>query len=65
VRCVTVAMNTTMRTFVTFESDAFNVTEHRDYFINPCCYGDDLAKWLIARLCAHGIRADAEPGQDV
>lgn len=57
-------MNAIMRTFVTFESSAFNVTEPRDYFINPCCYGDDLAKWLIARLRAHGIAADAEPGQE-
>lgn len=53
-----------MRTVVTFESRAFNVTEPRDYFINPCCYGDDVAKWLIARLRERAIRADAEPGQE-
>jgi len=53
-----------MRTVVTFESDGFNVTEPRDYFVNPGCYGDDVAKWLIARLRARAIRADTEPGQE-
>jgi hypothetical protein len=53
-----------MRTMVTFESRGFNVSEPRDYFINRCCYGDDVAKWLIARLRARGIAADSEPGQE-
>jgi hypothetical protein len=53
-----------MRTLVTFESRAFNVTEPRDYFINDSCYGDDLAKWLIARLNGRAIHADDEPGQE-
>lgn len=53
-----------MRSVVTFKSDLFNLTESRDYFINPDCFGDDLAKWLIARFKAGGIEVDDEPGQE-
>ena len=53
-----------MRSVVTFESGAFNVTEARDYFINPACFGDDVAKWLIGRLRQAGFETDEEPGQE-
>jgi hypothetical protein len=50
-----------MRTVATFDSREFNLIEHRDYFINEGCFGDDLGRWLIARLRATGIQADPEP----
>ncbi len=53
-----------MRTLTTFESSAFNTTEPREYFINPNCFGDDLAKWLLAALRRAGLKADEEPGQE-
>lgn len=53
-----------MRTVVTFASDAFNTTEVRDYFINPGCFGDDVARWLVARLRALGLDADDQVGQE-
>jgi hypothetical protein len=53
-----------MRTVVTFESDAFNTREPRDYFINPGCFGDDLAKWLVTRLRSLGLKTDDEPDQE-
>jgi hypothetical protein len=53
-----------IRTTVTFQTPLFNTTEPRDYFINECCYGDDLARWMIQRLTARGIKCDAEPGQE-
>lgn len=53
-----------MRKEVTFRSSAFNTSEHRDYFINECCFGDDLAKWLMVRLQKVGIETDPEPGQE-
>ena len=28
----------------------FNTTEQRDYFINPGCFGDDLAAWFKEKL---------------
>src|SRR6516165_4262206 len=52
------------RTIVTFRSAAFNTSERRVYFINDGCYGDDLARWLMAALASRGTRTDAEPGQE-
>jgi hypothetical protein len=53
-----------MRTLVTFESSAFNARESKDYFINPGCFGDDLARWLIAALRRAGLATDDEPSQE-
>lgn len=53
-----------IRTLVTFQSSAFNTTERKDYFINDCCYGDDVARWLMEQLRGRGIQTDAEPGQE-
>jgi hypothetical protein len=57
-------MNSEIRTVVTFESTAFNMTKPKDYFINPCCFGDDLAEWLIGELRKQGMRTDEKPGQE-
>jgi hypothetical protein len=53
-----------MRREASFKSSAFNTSEVREYFINDCCFGDDLAKWLIARLRQAGLETDNEPGQE-
>jgi hypothetical protein len=53
-----------MRTVVTFESDAFNTDEPRDYFINECCYGDDVAQAIIEQLQFSGLRCEPEPDQE-
>lgn len=52
-----------MRTVFTFQSLLFNSSESRDYF-NPGCFGDDVARWLIAGLRSGGVSADAEPYQE-
>ena len=57
-------MESEIRTVVTFESTAFNMTEPKDYFINPCCFGDDVAEWLILELRKRGMRTDEKPGQE-
>lgn len=57
-------MDAKVRTVVTFESTAFNMADPKDYFINPCCFGDDLAKWLIEELRKQGSGTDDEPGQE-
>jgi hypothetical protein len=49
---------------VTFRSDRFNTSQPREYFINPECFGDDVAAWLIQELRARGADVDAEPGQE-
>ena len=53
-----------MKTVAVFESRAFNHTEPKEYFINPCCFGDDLARWLMEELAQQGIGVDDEPGQE-
>jgi hypothetical protein len=58
------SMNTGIRTVVTFTSSGFNTTEPKDYFINPCCFGDDVAKWLIEQLKNQGVKTDEKPGQE-
>jgi hypothetical protein len=57
-------MRPEVRTIVSFKSMAFNMTEPRTYFINPRCFGDDVAKWLILELRNRGVKADSEPGQE-
>lgn len=57
-------MDSEIRTVVTFESTAFNMAEPKDYFTNPCCYGDDVAKWLIDELRKQGLVAEEKPGQE-
>ena len=53
-----------MRTVATFDSQTFNLTQHREYFINHGCFGDDLGRWLIVKLRAAGADPAAEPGQE-
>lgn len=57
-------MESEIRTVVTFESTAFNMTRARDHFINPCCFGDDVAEWLIQELRKQGMVTDEKPGQE-
>ena len=57
-------MRAKIRTIVSFKSVAFNMTEPRSYFINPSCFGDDVAKWLIRELNSRGVNVDGDPGQE-
>lgn len=57
-------MPATIRTVVTFQSVAFNTSEHRDYFTNPGCFGDDVAIWLIEELRKRKFETAAKPGQE-
>ena len=49
---------------VTFESDAFNTSEEKDYFINPGCFGDDVVEWFVSRLGESGVQSGGETGQE-
>ncbi|SRR5258708_17724736 len=53
-----------MRTLVTFQTRSFNTSDEKEYFINPCCFGDDACKWLIGQLRENGVKTDDEPGQE-
>lgn len=57
---------TTLNTEVHFRSDAFNCTEAKPYFINPCCFGDDVCRWLMGELERIGYlhEDEPEPGQE-
>jgi hypothetical protein len=57
-------MESEIRTIVTFEGSSFNMTIAKDYFINPCCFGDDVAEWLIGELRKQGMETAEKPGQE-
>lgn len=40
---------------ITFETDRFNLSEEKDNFINPCCYGEDAADWFKPQMLSAGI----------
>jgi hypothetical protein len=55
---------TQSQTVVTFRTTAFNHTERKSYFINDGCYGDDLARWMIAELAKQGARTIGDADQE-
>ena len=52
------------RTIVTFKSRGFNTSVSKPTFVNPECYGDDVAIWLIEELRARGVETDEQPGAE-
>ncbi|MDY6835662.1 MAG: hypothetical protein SVY53_12760 [Chloroflexota bacterium] len=44
------SMTSAARTLVTFKNSSFNTTDDREYFINPCNYGEDVAFWIADGL---------------
>ena len=58
-------MSKNARTHVTFVTELFNTEEVKDYFINPSCFGEDCAQWMIDRLASQGIeKVDGKPAQE-
>jgi hypothetical protein len=35
---------------ILFQTNRFNLSEAKEHFINPCCFGEDLAEWLPEQL---------------
>jgi len=52
-----------MRYDLLFETNRFNLSEVKEHFINPCCFGEDLAAWLRGKLREKGIEM-SEPDQE-
>jgi hypothetical protein len=52
-----------MRHDLLFDTDRFNLSEVGEHFINPCCFGEDAAAWLRARLVERGVEV-SEPAQE-
>jgi hypothetical protein len=48
---------------ILFETSRFNLTEVKPHFINDCCFGEDLARWLREMLIAVGMTV-IEPAQE-
>src|SRR6516225_6174855 len=40
---------------ILFKTNRFNLSKVGAHFINPCCFGEDLAAWLRVRLIKMGI----------
>jgi len=38
-----------------FQTNQFNLSRVGEHFINPCCFGEDLAAWLQVKLAALGV----------
>lgn len=53
-----------MRNAVRFKSPLFNSSEVKNYFINDCCFGDDLGAWLKPRLEAQGYVVEGPDQED-
>ena len=53
-----------MKTVFQFHSTSFNTKVPRDYFINPNCFGDDVARWMIEKLRQLGITTATTPEQE-
>lgn len=52
-----------MRHDLLFETNRFNLSETKDHFINPCCFGEDVAAWLRGELIKRDIEV-IEPDQE-
>ena len=48
---------------ILFKTNRFNLSKVGAHFINPCCFGQDLASWLRDKLIAKRVDASA-PGQE-
>jgi hypothetical protein len=48
---------------ILFATNRFNLSEPKEHFINPGCFGEDLAGWLRTKLLERGIPT-LQPGQE-
>ncbi len=60
----TTLMKSSRPMLVCFKADKFNCKIIKDYFVNDCCFGDDLCSWLIAEFTAAGCKCDDKPQQE-
>ncbi len=47
-----------------FTTDRFNLSVAKGHFINPSCFGEDLATWLQGKLMEKGISAGRTGQED-
>lgn len=49
---------------ILFKSRRFNLSKVDEHFINPCCFGEDLAAWLRPKLSGKNIGTVAPYQED-
>jgi hypothetical protein len=47
-----------------FRTGRFNLSKVQQHFINSCCFGEDLARWLRGKLSERGVRAEEAYQED-
>jgi hypothetical protein len=40
---------------ILFKTSRFNLSKVGEHFINPCCFGEDLARWLRIKLIKRSV----------
>ncbi len=53
-----------IQTCAVFKTSSFNTSVQRKYFINPSCFGDDAARWIMIELGIRGFRTDKVARQE-
>lgn len=48
---------------ILFKTSRFNLSKIGKHFINPCCFGEDLAAWLRIKLADNDVEV-GPPGQE-
>ena len=48
---------------ILFKTNRFNLSKVGEHFINPCCFGEDLAVWLRIKLSERNVEV-REPYQE-
>src|ERR1044071_10152151 len=49
---------------ILFRTNRFNLSKIGAHFINPCCFGEDLAGWLRPRLATKGAESSSPYQED-
>lgn len=48
---------------ILLKTSRFNLSKVGEHFVNPCCFGEDLAAWLRQKLVERNIEA-GQPYQE-
>ena len=49
---------------ILFETNRFNLSVAHDHFINPDCFGEDLASWVKSKLSERAIEPEGPDQED-
>jgi len=49
---------------ILFRSNRFNLSKVGEHFINPCCFGEDLAAWLRPKLAEKNVETTSPYQED-